>query len=121
MNKTFILLLSICSLVLIAISCKKDSGTGGGGGGSTTVDCSTVTNKAFAANVNPIIQASCNVAGCHATGSTNGPGPLTNYAQISTGSIRSAISSGNMPKGSSLTTAQKNSIICWIDSGVPNN
>jgi hypothetical protein len=26
-----------------------------------------------------------------------------------------------MPQGPTLTTAQKNSIICWIDSGAPNN
>jgi hypothetical protein len=26
-----------------------------------------------------------------------------------------------MPQGSTLTTAQKNSILCWIDSGAPNN
>ena len=124
MTKVLTLITAITLTMLISISCKKDTGsTGGtgGGGGGTTVDCSTVTNKAFAANVNPIIQASCNVAGCHAAGSSNGPGPLTNYAQISAASIRSAISSGSMPKGGSLTTAQKNSIICWVDSGKPNN
>jgi hypothetical protein len=26
-----------------------------------------------------------------------------------------------MPQGSSLSTSQKNSILCWIDSGAPNN
>lgn len=123
MTKALALIIAISFTIVITISCKKDNGGsgGGGGGGGTTVDCSTVTNKAFAANVNPIIQASCNVSGCHAAGSTNGPGPLTNYAQISAASIRSAISSGSMPKGSTLTAAQKNSIICWIDSGKPNN
>ncbi len=123
MTKALALIIAISFTIVITISCKKDNGGsgGGGGGGGTTVDCSTVTNKAFAANVNPIIQASCNVSGCHAAGSSNGPGPLTNYAQISAASIRSAISSGSMPKGSTLTAAQKNSIICWIDSGKPNN
>ncbi len=125
MIKTLVLIIAFSFTMFISTSCKKDNGGtgtgGGGGGGSTTVDCSTVTNKAFAANVNPIIQASCNVSGCHAAGSSNGPGPLTNFAQISAASIRSAISSGSMPKGGSLTTAQKNSIICWIDSGKPNN
>lgn len=123
MTKALALIIAISFTIVITISCKKDNGGsgGGGGGGGTTVDCSTVTNKAFAANVNPIIQASCNVSGCHAAGSSNGPGPLTNFAQISAASIRSAISSGSMPKGSTLTAAQKNSIICWIDSGKPNN
>ena len=111
---------SISVLFFIAISCSKDSG---GGGGTTTVDCNTIANKTFAADVLPILQASCSIAGCHATGSTNGPGPLTNYVQISGAgpSIRTSVTSGTMPKNSTLTTAQKNSIICWVNSGTPNN
>jgi hypothetical protein len=83
-----------------------------------------VTNKAFAADVNPIIQSSCaNNIACHSSGSVNGPGALTSYTAIfnSRTSIRSAVSSGSMPKNSTLSTNQKNSILCWIDSGAPNN
>lgn len=119
----------ITFLVFTVISCSKsdDGGSnntgGGGGGGGSTVNCSTVTNKSFSADVNPIIQASCNVVSCHAAGSTNGPGPLTNYTQISGAKtvIRTAVSTGRMPQGGTLTTAQKNSIICWIDNGALNN
>lgn len=109
-------------VLCIVIGCSKESG-GGGGGGNTSVNCSTVTNKAFAADVSPIIQTVCAVAGCHAAGSANGPGALTNYTQIFNARtlIRSAVSSGAMPQGSTLSSAQKNSIICWIDSGSPNN
>ena len=105
-------------ILLVTLSCNKDTG-----GGTTTVDCSTVTNKAFAADVNPIIQGTCNISGCHAAGSFNGPGALTNYAQISAAgsSIKTAVSSGRMPQGSSLSIAQKNAIICWVNSGTPNN
>ena len=35
--------------------------------------------------------------------------------------IRAAVLSGSMPKNGSLTAAQKNSIICWIDAGAANN
>lgn len=114
-------LVALSSVLILASGCSKDNGGGGGGGAS--VDCNTVTNKAFAANISPIIQSSCAIAGCHAAGSTNGPGPLTSYSEISNAKtrIRSAVSSGVMPQGSSLSTAQKNSIICWIDSGAPNN
>lgn len=107
--------------ILFSTGCSKDNG--GSGGGSTSVDCSTVTNKAFAADVNPIIQSSCAISGCHAAGSTNSGGPFTSYSQIAAKSsqIRAAVNSGRMPQGSSLSTAQKNSIICWIDSGSPNN
>jgi hypothetical protein len=118
MNKAFIVTMIIFLSVFISISCSKDNG-----GGTTTVDCSTVTNKAFNADVSPIILGTCGGPGCHGTGSGNGPGPLTNFAEISgsASSIRSAVSSGRMPKNSSLSSGQKNSIICWIDSGSPNN
>jgi len=118
MSKAFVVTLVFILPVFISLSCSKDKDNG-----TPTVDCSTVTNKAFAAHVNPIIQASCAAAGCHATGSFNGPGALTTYAQISAAAttIRSAVSSGRMPQGSTLTAAQKNSILCWIDSGTPNN
>lgn len=112
--------LLLCSVIY---SCSKDGSSGGGGGGGSTVNCATITNKAFAADVNPIIQSSCATAGCHAAGSTNGPGALVTYLQISAAanSIKTAVSSGRMPQGGSLTTAQKNSIICWVDGGALNN
>ncbi|MFN8289641.1 MAG: hypothetical protein U0U70_05270 [Chitinophagaceae bacterium] len=101
--------------------CSKS--TGGNNGGGFSVDCSLVTNKAFAADVNPIIQSVCNMSGCHAAGSTNGPGPITTYTEAFNARtrIRSAIASGIMPQGTTLSTAQKSSIICWIDGGAPNN
>lgn len=114
-------LVSFCivTIVTIAASCSKD----GGSGGSSNLDCSTVTNKAFAADVNPIIQSRCAIAGCHAAGSTNSGGPFTNYTEIfnKRSNIRTEVSSGRMPQGSSLSTGEKNSILCWIDSGAPNN
>ncbi len=119
MSKKYLIAAILILPVVIAISCSK-SGTGGG---ANNLDCTTITNKAFAADINPVIQTNCNISGCHATGSFNGPGPLTNYAQISTAAapIRSAVSAGRMPKNSSLPTSQKNSILCWIDGGAPNN
>jgi len=129
LNKIFAPALFIFLSVCISLSCSKSGsgsttggGTGGGGGG-TTVDCSAVIDKAFTANVNPIIQSTCNVAGCHNAGSFNGPGPLTTYTEVFNArvSIRNAISTGLMPQGSTLSATQKNSIICWIDGGAPNN
>ena len=128
MKKVLFVLVAMGSSVLFIISCSKGGGTtggttgGGGGGGGTTLDCTGVP-KSWIANVNPIVQGFCNTAGCHDASSTNGPGPLTNYTQVfnARGLIRPAISSGLMPQGSSLTTAQKNSFLCWIDSGAPNN
>ena len=120
------LLVILGSFFLIA-SCSKSAGDGGGagstGGGGTTLDCTGVAS-AFAANVNPIIQTSCATdATCHGAGSANGPGPLQTYTQISGAAalIKPAVASGTMPKTGTLTTAQKNSIICWVNSGAPNN
>ena len=120
---SYFIILFICTLS----SCSKSgsgnsSGGGGGGGGGGTINCTSVP-KSFSADVNPIIQSFCNQAGCHNSGSTNGPGPLTNYTQVFNArtSIRAAIFSGTMPQNSTLSTAQKNSIICWIDAGAMNN
>jgi hypothetical protein len=120
-------LVILVSFLLIA-SCSKSSGDGGGGsstggGGSTTINCTGVAS-AFAADVKQIIQSTCATdATCHGTGSVNGPGPLVTYAQISGAAslIKPAVASGTMPKTATLTTAQKNSIICWINSGALNN
>ena len=117
MTKKLPVLAILTLSVFISVSCSKDNDNGG-----SSLDCSTVA-KSFTTDVNPTIQATCNVSGCHATGSTNGPGPLTNYTQVfnARSAIRSAVASGRMPQGSSLSTLQKNSILCWIDSGAPNN
>ncbi len=127
MVKRIISLSSIIAILLIAFSCGKGGssggGSGGGGGGGGGIDCSLVTNKSFSADVNPIIQSVCAISGCHGAGSINGPGELLTYTEISSNkvAIRSAVSSGVMPKVGSLTTAQKGSIICWIDAGALNN
>jgi hypothetical protein len=73
--------------------------------------------------VNPIIQSSCAIATCHDASSGNGPGALTNYTQVFNArtTIQSAVSAGTMPKTGSISTSQKNSILCWIQSGAPNN
>lgn len=113
--KKLSLLLSMIVIVLFA--CKKSSPTT-----TPTLDCGTA--KTYAADVAPIIASSCATGGgCHASGSLSGPGALTNYTQVfnSRASIRSSVANGSMPKGSSLSTAQKNAILCWIDAGAPNN
>ena len=113
--------LAIISIIIMSIvfitSCSKNDTA------AFTVDCSSVTSKTFAANVNPLIQSSCNQASCHDVASTNGPGPLTNYTQVFNArtAIRGQIAAGLMPQNTTLTTAQKNSIICWIDNGAQNN
>ena len=101
----------------VLFACSKSTDT------TSSVDCGGTT-KSFSSDVNPIIQATCATnSACHGSGSNNGPGELLNYSEIfnARSSIRSAVLSGSMPKTGSLTTAQKNAIICWIDNGAANN
>jgi|SRR5690348_7514152 len=126
MKKVFLVVITIACSVTFLIGCSKGSGSDGDGGGNNgggfTPDC-TGAPKSFATDVNPIIQTFCNQANCHNTGSGNGPGALTNYAEVSAAKsrIRPQIIAGLMPQNNTLTTAQKNTIICWIDAGAPNN
>ncbi len=124
MKKSLISALLFFPVILLITGCLKEGGDPGSGGGTVgNLDCNTVSNKFFAADVNPIIQTTCNRSGCHAAGSTNSPGPLTTYIEIYNArvQIRSAMSLGTMPPGGALTYAQRSYIICWIDSGAPNN
>jgi hypothetical protein len=120
MKKALVITACTILIIYVFISCSKDNS---GNTGGNTLDCTTVTNKSFAADINPIIQSTCNTSGCHASGSFNGPGPLTTYTEFfnARSAIRPAIASGRMPQNSTLSTAQKNSILCWIDSGAANN
>lgn len=117
---TFILFLSG---LFFACSKTDNNTSGGSGGGGATFSCVGISPK-FAADVQPILTGSCAVSiACHATGSTNSGGPFTNHTEVfaKRSNIRAAILSGSMPQGSTLTQAQKNTFICWIDSGAPNN
>jgi hypothetical protein len=85
-------------------------------------NCTSVGAK-YTADVNPIIESRCAIGGCHDAGSINGPGPLTDYDKVKNAAvaIRSAVVSGLMPQGSTLTTTEIRTISCWVDSGTPNN
>jgi hypothetical protein len=120
--------MGVALIVAVALfACSKSTDTtlnnnnNNNNGGS--VDC-TGAAKLFSTDVNPIIQSTCATgSSCHGTGSINGPGELRTYSEIANAhaAIRSAILSGLMPKTGSLTNAQKNTIICWIDNGALNN
>jgi hypothetical protein len=112
------LLFPVFALLLLIMSCSKSSSDTPAPG----ITCDG-TVRSFATDVNPIIQTYCNQAGCHTNGSSNGPGPLTNYTQVfnARSAISGAVASGLMPQNATLSTAQKKAIVCWIDSGAPNN
>lgn len=101
--KKIVFVLICCTALLSA--CKKTST-------SYSPDCSGAT-KTFATDVSPLITSYCK--GCHSQ--------YSGYSQISAdkSAIRNSIVSGSMPKGSTMTDAEKNNIVCWIDDGAPNN
>ena len=72
----------------------------------------------FATDVRPIIDANC--IQCH-----NGSQfpDLRSFSTISANktSVKGAVSSRRMPLGGSLTNAEINVIVSWIDSGALNN
>lgn len=117
MKKMVIISLVTATIFACIISCSKNNSAL-----PNPPACEGVAKK-FANDVNPIIQTFCNQAACHNPGSTNGPGPLTNYNEIfsARARIRDQVQAGLMPQNASLTTAQKNTIICWIDNGAPND
>jgi hypothetical protein len=118
MRKLPLFMLFVATTVCFTFGCGKT-----GTDIQEPVDCSTVVNKNFATDINPVIQSTCNQQGCHDVASINGPGPLTNYNQVFSARvvIRAAIESGLMPQNSTLSKTQRNAIICWIDNGAPNN
>jgi hypothetical protein len=111
----------LCILVLFTLvlsACSKDADTP-----ASVPDPCSVNPPSFSGTVNAAIQSSCANAGCHGANSQNGPGALVTYAQIfnARSSIRSAVSSGRMPLGGSLSSSTKSAILCWIDKGAPEN
>ncbi len=107
-------LLVVSGMIFLLATCKKEK--------KYEPDCSGGA-KSFASDVSPLIASRCAITGCHASGSTNGPGALTNYVEINAAKsrIRAAVVSGSMPKNGSLSDDEKNRIVCWIDAGAQNN
>jgi hypothetical protein len=99
-----LIVIVMCAAAFAA--CKKTSNT------SYTPDCSGAA-KSYSLNVAPLMSSKC--VSCHSSYNS-----FTSVNNDKSG-IRSSIVSGSMPKNGSMTVAEKNSVVCWIDSGAPNN
>ena len=115
----------LACFVIIFMACSKSNNTTGGGGtgGGKTFSCVGITPK-FVADVQPILTTVCSInSNCHAAGSSNSGGAFTNFNEVNAkkSNIRAAILNGTMPQSGTITQAQINAFICWIDSGAPNN
>lgn len=104
---------ALATLILIATapSCKKSSTSTSTSTSSYTPTCSGTSS--YKTDVQPLMKTYC--ISCHSE--------YSSYSGVSRGasSIRQQVTSGKMPEGSTLTEAQKNSIVCWIDAGASNN
>ena len=125
MKKNLLLIALFITIGWLAESCSKtsDPAPTGGGGGGITFSCVGITPR-FSVEVSPIFTSVCSInSTCHGTGSTNAGGPFTTYAEVfaKRSNIRVQVLSGAMPQTGSLTQVQINNLICWIDSGAPNN
>ena len=121
-NTRFISFICI-TIVGIFYGCSKSDSTPTPIGAGAGFSCTGISPK-FAADVQPIFTTVCSVnTTCHAAGSTNSGGSFTTHAEIfaKKSNIRAAVLSRTMPQTGSLTQAQINNLICWIDSGAPNN
>jgi hypothetical protein len=125
MKKMTALILFVSTGIIFINSCSKSSSTttGGGSGGGRTFSCTGISPK-FSTDVTPILSSVCSInSSCHASGSTNSGGAFTNYSEVNAkkSNIRAAILNGSMPQSGTISQAQINAFICWIDSGAPNN
>lgn len=123
MKNILIVLLLIIAMIAGFTACSKSDTPAPPAGGGITFSCAGISPK-FAADVQPILTTVCSInSNCHGAGSTNSGGAFTNHAEVSAkkSNIRAAILSGVMPQTGTITQAQINSFICWIDSGAPNN
>ncbi len=112
----------LAAFVFTACS-KSEPAAPGNNNSGITFSCSGISPK-FSADVQPILTTVCSInSNCHAAGTINSGGPFTNHAEVfaKRSNIRAAILSGIMPQGSTITQAQINAFICWIDSGALNN
>ena len=120
----------LSALIIISIAtftaCSKSSTSAGGsgtGGTKVTFSCTGIAPK-FSTDVTPILNTVCGInSSCHASGSVNSGGPFTNYAEVNArkSNIRAQILAGTMPQSSTISQAQIDAFICWIDAGAVNN
>ncbi len=70
--------------------------------------------------VKAIFVNNCTASGCHDGVDL---ASLSDYlvARDASGQIRTAVKNGVMPKNGSLSVANKDAIICWIDNSSKNN
>lgn len=88
---------------------------------STTAEVLEIPVVSFADEINPIIQASCQIAGCH--GSNTSIPDFSTYDNIKAKAdrIKARTSDGTMPPTGALPAGDVKKISDWVEQGAPNN
>jgi hypothetical protein len=89
-------------------------------GCEATITTHVKSGISFSNSVKPIIETNCIKSGCH-----NGA-QFPNFAVFqnikeNAARIKEQVITRNMPEDGTLTQAEINSIVCWVDDGAPNN
>jgi len=79
------------------------------------------TGVSFANEINPILQAKCQSANCHGSGSINGDWTKFSAVSAKAALIKKRTGDKSMPQTGSLTAEQIALIACWVDDGALNN
>jgi hypothetical protein len=122
MNRSFLLLFTVSSLLFLT-SCTDDELATGGGG--AILDCRGQA-PTYSANIKSIMDGSCATSGCHNSSTQANGIDLSTYDLVKTesgkirflGSIRHESGFDRMPQGKSkLSDSTIDMIACWIENG----
>lgn len=99
-------------ILLLIAGCSKHNDT------AIISTCDPATS--YKSTVKSIFVASCTAAGCH---DGNNLPSLADYqtAHDAAAQIKAAVSTGVMPKNTTLSATDKASLICWLSNGAQNN
>lgn len=75
----------------------------------------------YANQIRPIIDANCQVSGCHGSNSSIPSWETYDDVKTKAGLIKSRTSNKSMPQGGSLSDSDIQLIADWVDQGAPNN
>jgi len=123
--KTLLLIIATILSTLLFESCYYDKADLLYPGGN--LPCDTLTPAKFNTDVLPVMNASCNLSGCHNTVDASSGVILDTYNGIKTqadnGRLLNSINqNGSMPKNAAkLSNCTVTKIQQWINSGTPNN
>jgi uncharacterized membrane protein len=101
-----------CSIVIL--SCKKTPNV-------AAATCSGLDTK-WSTAVNALVQTKCATSGCHDGGVKGGTYKTLAGIKGNSADALSEIYNKSMPKGSvSISDAERNQIMCWLQDGAPDN